>query len=83
MQTGTTLQSYLPASQTCLVLVPGVIPPQVQGQAFPDVACCDMLVSPFLLPVEVPLCTLSGLSQPRVYSEEYGNERLSISFMSW
>lgn len=79
---GPSLQSYIPTSQTCHVLDPGVIPPQVQDQEFSVVVCCEMLVSPFLLPVEVPLCTLSGVSQPRVYSEEYGNERPSISFLS-
>lgn len=78
---GSSLQSCLPASKMCHVMVPGVITPQVQDQPFPVVPCCEMLVTPFLLSVEVPLYTLHGISQPRVYSEEYGNKRCSISFV--
>lgn len=48
------LQSYLPANQPRYVLVPGVILAQVQDFAFHMAECYEILVSPFLLSVEVP-----------------------------
>lgn len=44
--------------------------PPVQDFMVPIVECCEILVGPFLLPVDVLLRPLSGPPQAQTYSEE-------------
>ena len=52
---GPSQQSCFPAGQPQPVLVPGVVPPEVQDFTLPLVEPREAPVSPFLQPVEVPL----------------------------
>ncbi|GAB0181886.1 cAMP-dependent protein kinase inhibitor alpha [Grus japonensis] len=48
-------QAAFQLSSPQYVLVDGVVPPQAQDFALPLVELCEIPVSPFLQPVEVPL----------------------------